>query len=253
MSYLDQITDVFAEFIVVSDDVQDQTVMRIEDLGKALELLGLPNDEKSVITYALKLDARNTGFVEFERFVEVITEALDTEVQRAPSLQRDLDERLNAKEGTSAVSQSLDASTATKSSQSDSDEGAGFVVDDDDSEGYVPSDQDAAAPDSDSEGGGFFQEDDSEFIPEESLPNVPVVEREGEGADARLKSVKEAFLLFTNGEDRPITLSDLRRIAHDVKDNASDEQLQDMLALSSNKNFVNLSSFDSIMKQANAM
>ncbi|TGZ82973.1 EF-hand [Ascodesmis nigricans] len=49
------------------------------------------------------------------------------------------------------------------------------------------------------------------------------------------EEVEKAFKLFTGGGDGPIRLQDLRRIADELKDNVTDEQLRDMLEEASSK------------------
>ncbi len=44
------------------------------------------------------------------------------------------------------------------------------------------------------------------------------------------EELQKAYRLFTNGGDGPIRLADLRRIASELKEEVTDEQLKDMLA-----------------------
>lgn len=66
-------------------------------------------------------------------------------------------------------------------------------------------------------------------------------------------STRHDFLLFTQGEDRPIELRDLQRISKEMKDNAPEELLLDMLQLhkegsGSVGNKISVEDFEYIMK-----
>lgn len=50
---------------------------------------------------------------------------------------------------------------------------------------------------------------------------------------------KTAYQLFTDNTDGPITIFDLKRIARQLKENVTDEQLEDMLLEASGKMTVN--------------
>ncbi|KAA8906016.1 hypothetical protein TRICI_005199 [Trichomonascus ciferrii] len=64
------------------------------------------------------------------------------------------------------------------------------------------------------------------------------------------EQVVEAFRLFTDGEDRDITLQDLQRVAAEVKDNPALEELREMMM---GKQSISLKEFEDIMKQAKAL
>lgn len=52
--------------------------------------------------------------------------------------------------------------------------------------------------------------------------------------------LESAYKLFTNNTDGPITIFDLKRIARELKENVTDEQLTDMLMEASGGMTVNL-------------
>lgn len=64
------------------------------------------------------------------------------------------------------------------------------------------------------------------------------------------EQVVEALRLFTDGEDREITLQDLQRVAAEVKDNPTLEELREMMM---GKQSISLKEFEDIMKQAKAL
>lgn len=64
------------------------------------------------------------------------------------------------------------------------------------------------------------------------------------------EQVLEALHLFTDGEDRDITLQDLQRVAAEVKDNPTLEELREMMM---GKQSISLKEFEDIMKQAKAL
>lgn len=64
------------------------------------------------------------------------------------------------------------------------------------------------------------------------------------------EQVLEALYLFTNGEDRDITLQDLQRVAQEVKDDPTLEELREMMM---GKQSISLKEFEDIMKQAKAL
>lgn len=71
---------------------------------------------------------------------------------------------------------------------------------------------------------------DEELDNEEAEENYG--QREGGSGDVVVdQGTKDDFLMFTQGEDRPIELRDLQRISQELKDNAPEELLQDMLQL----------------------
>ncbi|KAL4889640.1 hypothetical protein BDV59DRAFT_186277 [Aspergillus ambiguus] len=68
------------------------------------------------------------------------------------------------------------------------------------------------------------------FVPYEPFLSVAAAKLRSRDDDAMAAEVDTAFQLFTRGADRPITLSDLRRIAHELKeDNLGDDLLRDMI------------------------
>lgn len=66
-------------------------------------------------------------------------------------------------------------------------------------------------------------------------------------------SVLQDFLLFTNGEKRKINFDDLKRIATEIKDDATDEELLEMLQLHHKGEGaeITLKDFYNILQQAN--
>lgn len=67
--------------------------------------------------------------------------------------------------------------------------------------------------------------------------------------------VQRAFDLFKGGtgDDGPITIADLRRVATQLKENVTDQQLKDMLDEACSKEVgrgVNLRDFEAVMKRA---
>lgn len=75
-------------------------------------------------------------------------------------------------------------------------------------------------------------------------------QRQGDSVD--MDEVKDLFHLFSGGRDRPIGIKDLQRVSQHVKDNASEQDLLDMLYLSG-KSEVDMASFATIMKRANVL
>ena len=72
--------------------------------------------------------------------------------------------------------------------------------------------------------------------------------------DAHRAEVEEAFRLFTNGQEGPITLAHLRRVAAVLKDDVDEEVLKDMI-LEANGGMgiargVERDEFDGVMKSA---
>ncbi|RPB23615.1 EF-hand [Terfezia boudieri ATCC MYA-4762] len=65
--------------------------------------------------------------------------------------------------------------------------------------------------------------------------------------------LERAYRLFTNNTDGPITIFDLKRIARELKENVTDEQLTDMLMEASGGMTVNLNEFEGVMKRAGAL
>ncbi|EEU44673.1 uncharacterized protein NECHADRAFT_84686 [Fusarium vanettenii 77-13-4] len=73
-------------------------------------------------------------------------------------------------------------------------------------------------------------------------------------SDAHREEVEEAFRLFTNGQDGPITLAHLRRVAAVLKEDVDEELLKDMI-LEANGGVgvargVGVDEFDGVMKSA---
>lgn len=73
-------------------------------------------------------------------------------------------------------------------------------------------------------------------------------------SDAHRAEVEEAFRLFTNGQDGPITLAHLRRVAAVLKEDVDEELLKDMI-LEANGGVgvargVGVEEFDGVMKSA---
>lgn len=52
--------------------------------------------------------------------------------------------------------------------------------------------------------------------------------------------LERAFMLFTNNTNGPITIFDLKRIAKELKEKVTDQQLEDMLFEASGRMTVNL-------------
>jgi Ca2+-binding EF-hand superfamily protein len=51
--------------------------------------------------------------------------------------------------------------------------------------------------------------------------------------------VEKAYALFTGGEDGPITIEHLRRVAKEIREEATDEDMMDMLREASGRDKVN--------------
>ncbi|KAF8472124.1 hypothetical protein BDZ91DRAFT_717259 [Kalaharituber pfeilii] len=62
--------------------------------------------------------------------------------------------------------------------------------------------------------------------------------------------LRNAYYLFTNGTEGPITIFDLKRIAKELKENVTDEQLEDMLMEASGGMTVSFEDFEGVMKRA---
>jgi centrin-3 len=154
---LDIISEVFAQYIYVGEDDEDMgdlTVMKTSDLRDAMVAVGLETTKARVSKLEKRLDRANTGFIEYEKFVEIMTDELQADAHE-------------------------------------------------------------------------------------------------DGEEVGLK-LKEAFYLFTDGQDRSITVDDLKRIATDIKDPATEDQLRDMLSIAG-KDQVDMKSFGQIMRSANAL
>nr|POE74306.1 caltractin [Quercus suber] len=76
-----------------------------------------------------------------------------------------------------------------------------------------------------------------------------------EDADARDEEVRRAYALFTRGEDRAITLVDLKRVAREMKENVSDAVLRDMIkeAKSGAVGGVDVEEFGDVMRRAGVL
>lgn len=73
-------------------------------------------------------------------------------------------------------------------------------------------------------------------------------------SDAHRETVEEAFRLFTNNQEGPITLSHLKRVAAVLKEEVDEEVLKDMI-LEANGGVgvargVEMQEFDGVMKAA---
>ncbi|RPA79207.1 EF-hand [Ascobolus immersus RN42] len=65
--------------------------------------------------------------------------------------------------------------------------------------------------------------------------------------------VEKAYALFTGGEDGPITIKHLRKVAKEIREQATDEDLMDMLREASGKDKVNRKEFEEVMRRAGAI
>lgn len=74
----------------------------------------------------------------------------------------------------------------------------------------------------------------------------------GGDPDALHEEVTKAYGLFTQGEDRPITLYDLRRIAKEIREDVPDNVLKDMIreATAGGTGGVGIEDFESVMRRA---
>lgn len=73
-----------------------------------------------------------------------------------------------------------------------------------------------------------------------------------EDPDAVSEEVVKAYSLFTKGEDRGITLNDLRRIAKELREDVPDSVLKDMIkeATGGGLGTVGLEEFEGVMRRA---
>lgn len=55
----------------------------------------------------------------------------------------------------------------------------------------------------------------------------------------RSEEIEKAFALFTGGEEGPITIEHLRKVAKEIREEATDEDLMDMLREASGRDKVN--------------
>lgn len=70
----------------------------------------------------------------------------------------------------------------------------------------------------------------SGFVPYSPFVSIAAAKLHSRGDDAITAEVDDAYQLFTRGTDGPITLSHLRRIARDLKeDGVGDDLLKDMI------------------------
>ncbi|WPG99864.1 hypothetical protein R9X50_00268400 [Acrodontium crateriforme] len=70
--------------------------------------------------------------------------------------------------------------------------------------------------------------------------------------DAADEEVRRAYRLFTKGEEREITLHDLKRVARELRENIPDPLLRDMIreATGGELGGVSMDDFESVMKRA---
>lgn len=70
--------------------------------------------------------------------------------------------------------------------------------------------------------------------------------------EAREAEVRRAYALFTRGEDREITIADLRRVAREMKDDVSENVLRDMIkeAKGGPLGAVGVEEFEDVMRRA---
>ncbi|PHH74400.1 hypothetical protein CDD82_4954 [Ophiocordyceps australis] len=78
--------------------------------------------------------------------------------------------------------------------------------------------------------------------------------RSDDGDDERAARVDEAYRLFTNGSDGPITLAHLRRVSALLKEDVDEELLKDMILEANGgaglAHGVEVSEFDDVMRRA---
>ncbi|KAG2417706.1 hypothetical protein HFD88_008925 [Aspergillus terreus] len=67
------------------------------------------------------------------------------------------------------------------------------------------------------------------FVPYGPFLSVAAAKLRSRDDGAMAAEVDSAFQLFTRGADRPITVSDLRRIARELKEDIGDDLLRDMI------------------------
>lgn len=70
--------------------------------------------------------------------------------------------------------------------------------------------------------------------------------------EARAEEVEKAYKLFTRGEERPITLADLKRVARELREDVPDSVLKDMLreATGGGVGGVSIEEFEGVMGRA---
>jgi Ca2+-binding EF-hand superfamily protein len=72
--------------------------------------------------------------------------------------------------------------------------------------------------------------------------------------DSISEEIESAYRLFTRGGDGPISVSHLRRVARDLKEEVSDELLRDMIRMGNGggslQSGVSLDQFRDVMKRA---
>lgn len=70
--------------------------------------------------------------------------------------------------------------------------------------------------------------------------------------DALNEEVLKAYHLFTKGEDRDVTLLDLRRVAKDIREDVPENVLKDMIreATGGSLGGVNVEDFEGVMRRA---
>lgn len=69
-------------------------------------------------------------------------------------------------------------------------------------------------------------------------------------ADDQDHQLLQDYLLFTEGQDRPIRVDDLRRIAADIKDQSTIDELQQMMM---GLKEIDFATFKDIVNQANSL
>ena len=93
------------------------------------------------------------------------------------------------------------------------------------------------------------------FVPYEPFLSICAMKLHNRTEDAVSEEVETAFRLFTRGQGGPITVSHLRRVARELKEDVNDEMLRSMV-LEANGGAgvhkgVGLEDFEGIMKRAN--
>ena len=97
--------------------------------------------------------------------------------------------------------------------------------------------------------------DESGYVPYDHFVAIAALKLNNRSEDDRREEVEAAFNLFTGktGQER-ITLSALRRVARDLKEDIDDQLLRDMIAEANGgagiEQGVDLSEFEGVMKRA---
>jgi Ca2+-binding EF-hand superfamily protein len=70
--------------------------------------------------------------------------------------------------------------------------------------------------------------------------------------DVVAEEVDKAFRLFTQGDDRPVTLADLKRVAKELREDVPDQVLKDMVreATGGGLGTVQREDFEAVMRRA---